>query len=122
MSLVIDSSGWIEFFGAGPKMQKYSRYILGSEEILVPSLVLFEVYKKIKKTLGEDDALLAVTQMQKGKEVPFDTDLALFAADVSLRHELAMADSIVYATALSCKARLVTSDNDFRHLPGIIFI
>ena len=122
MSLLIDSSGWIEHFINGPKASSYSKFILGKEEIVIPTLVLFEVYRKIKKMSQEEDAIFAVTQMQRCQIVPLDDELALFAADLSLQHKLGMADSIVYATVLSAKARLVTSDNDFRNLPDVILI
>jgi len=60
--------------------------------------------------------------MEKRHMVPFDSRLAFHAADISLKHGLALADSLVYATALSQHARLVTSDNDFRGLPGVVLV
>lgn len=51
-----------------------------------------------------------------------DEPLALEAADVSLRFGLAMADSLVYATAQQHGATLVTGDSDFDGLPGTIVI
>jgi predicted nucleic acid-binding protein len=54
--------------------------------------------------------------------VPLSDSLALAAADVSLEFRLAMADSIVYATARAEDAELVTSDADLRNLPGVTFL
>lgn len=122
MSFVIDSSGWIEFFGGLAKADAFAKYIRNENQILVPALVVFEVYRKIKKTLGEEAALGAITQMQKGQIISLDNDLALFAADVSLRHQLPMADAVIYASALVHQAKLVTSDNDFRGLENVILI
>ena len=122
MSSLIDSPGWIEFFGAGPKGEAFAKYLLGSGDIIVPTLVLFEVYRKIKKLKGEEDAIFAATQMGRQKMIPLDDEMALYAADLSLKHDLAMADSIVYATALIHQAKLITSDNDFRKLPNVIIL
>jgi toxin FitB len=122
VTYVIDSSGWIEFFAGGKKGNQHARYILSKKTLLLPSLVIFEVYKKIKKSIGEHKAIWAVTQMDKAACIPLDQELALYAADLSLQHKLAMADSIVYATARRHKAQLVTSDNDFRDLEDVILI
>jgi predicted nucleic acid-binding protein len=51
-----------------------------------------------------------------------DEALALEAADVALSRGLAMADAIVYATALRSGARLVTGDRDFEGLPDVVLI
>ncbi len=89
---------------------------------MTPSIVLYEVYKIIKRERTEEDALRAVGQMLKTRVVPLTDTLALEAADVSLEHGLAMADSIVYATALASGAALVTGDADFAKLSGVTFI
>ncbi|MBI2336026.1 MAG: type II toxin-antitoxin system VapC family toxin [Deltaproteobacteria bacterium] len=122
MNYVIDSSGWIEFFFGLPKKDKFSHYILGKDPLLTPSLVLFEVYKKIKQNSSESEALLAISQMQKGTTIPFNDDLALLCADLSIKHKLPMADAIVYGTTLAHQAKLVTADNDFRGLKDVILI
>ncbi len=122
MTSLIDSSGWIEFFGAGPKGDAFAKYLLGADEIIVPTLVLFEVYRKIKKLKGEEEAIFAATQMGTQTMVPLDDETALYAADLSLKHDLAMADSIIYATALTHQAKLVTADNDFRQLPDVVIL
>lgn len=122
MSLVVDSSGWLEFFFKTSNKEKFSSYILGKEKVFVPSLVLFEVYKKIKKSLSEAEALLAIAQMKKEEVVPLDDESALLAADLALEYKLAMADAVVYATARRCQATLVTADNDFRGLPHVVVL
>ncbi len=65
---------------------------------------------------------MAVAQIQKTRVVPLSDSLALAAADVGLEFRLAMADSIVYATARSENAELVTSDRDLRALPGVTYL
>lgn len=116
--VVVDSSGWIEFFTDGPKADAYARYLKGPEKVITPVVVLYEVYKKIKRERGEELAKLCVAQIEKTRFVPIDTDIALWAADLSLEFSLPMADSFVLATARSFGAEVITSDADFRKIPG----
>ena len=117
---LVDSVGWIEFFTNGPLAARYEKH-LDSPGNIVPTIILFEVYKKIKREKSEEVALVAITTMQKARIVSLTEDLSLAAADVSLKYKLAMADSIVYATALQNKATLVTSDKDLKNLPSVIY-
>lgn len=116
--VVVDSSGWIEFFSDGPKANAYARYLREPDKVLTPAVVVYEVYKKIKRERGEDPAKLCLSQMEKTRVVATDEGLALHAADLSLEFSLPMADSFVLATARTFRAELVTSDNDFREIPG----
>lgn len=120
--LVVDSSGWIEYFTGGPRARAYARYLEGREPILTPAVVLYEVYKKVKRERGEELALLCVSQLNKTELVALDQPIALLAADLSLELSLPMADALVLATARSRGARLVTSDADFRGIPGVILL
>ncbi len=120
--IVVDSSGWIEFFTAGANAGKYQAYLERASRLVTPTIVLFEVYKLVKRERTEEEALLAVAQIQKTRVVPLSESLALAAADISLDLRLAMADSIVYATARAESAELVTSDKDLGGLPGVTYI
>jgi predicted nucleic acid-binding protein len=119
---VVDSSGWLEFFVDGPLARKYENYLSNPGEIITPTIVLYEVYKKIRRERSEEEALVAAAQMQKTHLVPLTETIALAAADINLEHRLAMADSIVYATALSSRAQLVSSDADFAQLPNVTYL
>lgn len=88
------------------------------ENILTPAVVVYEVYKKIKRERGEGVAKLCLTQLEKTRVIPINQSLALLAADLSLEFSLPMADSFVLATARSFGAQLVSSDADFREVPG----
>lgn len=116
--VVVDSSGWIEFFTDGPKGGTYARYLKVPESVLTPVVVVYEVYKKIKRERGEEVAKLCLAQLEKTQVIPINQDLALLAADLSLEFSLPMADSFVLATARSFGAQLVSSDSDFRAVPG----
>ena len=120
--ILVDSSGWLEFFAAGPLADEFSAYLSDLEEVVTPTIVLYEVYRWIKRQRSEEDALIAAAQMQKTRVEPLTETVALTAADLGLEHGLAMADAIVYATAGLRSAKLVTSDQDFADLPGVIFL
>ncbi len=118
---VIDSSGWLEWFTDGPLAGQYRRFLENPREILLPAVVIYEVYKVLKRERGEETALLALGQMQQSEVVALDATVALRAADLSLQHGLAMADAIVYATARANNCELVTSDADLKGLTDVVF-
>ncbi len=120
----IDSSGWIERFTKGPKASLYKPVIESTQpkEILTSVVVLYEVYKKIKKLKGEEEALLAVAVLSQTTIAPIDQTISLEAADYSLEHNLHFSEALVYATARHWKAKLYTSDEDLRELPDVCLI
>ena len=120
--ILVDSSGWLEWFANGPLAGAYQKYFKDLDDVVTPTIVLYEVYKRVKSQYGEEKALVVTAQMGKTAVVPLTDAVALTAADVSLAHRIAMADSIVYATALSQNAQLVTSDSDLGHLPGVVYL
>jgi predicted nucleic acid-binding protein len=88
----------------------------------VSAIELYEVYKVVRRDLSEERAVEAVSALQRATIAPVDESLALEAADVSLEFGLAMADSIIYATARRHRATLVTGDADFAGLPGAVVV
>ena len=120
----IDSSGWIERFTKGPKASQYKQVIEATKpkEIITSVVVLYEVYKKIKKLKGEEEALLAVAALSQTTIVPIDQTISLEAADYSLEYNLHFSDALVYATARHFKAKLYTSDATLRLLKTVYFI
>jgi len=120
--IIVDSCGWLEWFSDGVLARKYQKYLENKNELLVPTIVLYEVYKILKREVGEEKALLAFGHMKISEVIHFDENLALRAADISLLHNLAMADAIVYATSLENNCRLITSDGDLKSLPQVTFI
>jgi len=117
---VIDSSAWIEFFTDGPNAEAYAPHIEASD-VVTPSIVVYEVYRILRREAPEEQALRAVAHLQTTIVAELDVALALEAAEVGLEHGLAMADAIVYATARSHEAELLTSDADLAHLPGVTY-
>ncbi|MEA2344550.1 MAG: hypothetical protein QOF63_2719 [Thermoanaerobaculia bacterium] len=120
--IVIDSSGWLEFLTDGPAADEYAKYLRKTADVVTPTIVIYEVYKRAKRVLGEEEAIDAVAAMQKTQVMPLTDELALIAADLSLLHKLPMADAIVLATAQAHDADVVTSDADFKDLPRVIYI
>lgn len=122
--LLIDSSGWVEFFAAGKKSKEYRRYILSPQEIITPSLLLYEVYKKFARERSEAEGIFAIIQIQSRSAyiIPLDESLAIHAADISIKWRLAMADAIIYATTLKEGATLITSDHHFEGLDNVTLI
>ena len=90
--------------------------------MLVSAIEVYEVYKVIRREISEARALAAVAAMRRSTIAPIDESLALEAADISLVHGLAMANSVVYATARRHGAKLVTTDADFEELPEALVI
>ncbi len=122
MKVLMDSTGWIEFFTGGPLAERYATYLTPRYQLITPTVVLYEVYKKIKRERGEETALLFAGRLSATQVVQLTESIALLAADLSLRHGLAMADAIVYATARDQKAEVVTGDADLKDLPGVVYV
>jgi toxin FitB len=116
---VVDSSAWLEYFAGGPGARHFSVAVDDSERLLVPAIVLFEVFKRVLVQRGEDAALRAAAFMERGTVVNVDSALALTAARLSVEHRLPMADSLILATARSVDATLWTQDADFEGLPSV---
>jgi len=118
---LLDSSGWIECVAEGPLYHRFSEYLKDPSSVVTPSIVLYEVYRKVKREKGEDKALQVVALMQQTKIVELDEYIALSAADVSLIYSLHMADAIVYATGLRYEAPVVTADEHFEKLDNVVY-
>ena len=116
---VVDSSGWLEYFADGANAAAFAKPIQAVGSLIVPSLSMFEVFKRVLSQRGEDVALEAVAMMRQGKVVPLDDALALDAARISVQYRLPMADSIILATAVAHRATLWTQDADFENVKGV---
>jgi len=116
---IVDSSGWLEYFADGPNATFFAPPIEKDRDLVVPSLSLYEVFRRVLQQCDETEALKAVALMRRGRTVNLDSRLALDAARLSLDHKLPMADSIILATARAFGAELWTQDADFKDLPGV---
>jgi toxin FitB len=116
---VVDSSGWLEFFADGVNAEQFSQPLSALEQLIVPSISVFEVFRVVCRQRGEEQALQAAALMQHGKIVELSSSLALYAAKLSIELKLPMADSIILATARLHEATLWTQDTDFEGIDGV---
>ncbi len=116
---VVDSSGWLEYFADGANADRFASAIENTAGLVVPTLTLFEVFKKINQQRTESAALQAIAAMQQGKIVDLTSALSLSAARLSLEHQLPLVDSVILATARAFEATLWTQDADFEGLEGV---
>ena len=116
---LVDSSGWLEYFADGPNAGSFARPIEDVASLIVPSISLLEVFKRVLQQRSETDALRAVAMMQQGRVVDLDSELALTAAKLGNDLRLPLADSVIYATARKFDAAVWTQDNDFEGLEGV---
>jgi len=116
---LVDSCGWLDYFADGPNAKFFGKAIEDVDRLLVPTICLLEVFKRVFQQRGETAALQAVTNMQEGRVVSLDTATALTAARISADLKLPMADSVILATARAHDAVVWTQDADFDGLPGV---
>ncbi len=116
---VIDSSVWLEYFADSKEAVKFTHAIEDTENLIVPVITIYEVYKKILQQRNENDALLIIAHIQQGKVINIDSSLAIFAAKLSFENKIPMADSLILATAKKFNAVLWTQDSHFESFPGV---
>ena len=122
--ILVDSYGWIEYFTDGALAESYAPYLekTDDERYITPTIVVYEVYRKIKNLLGEQKALDAYAQMSRTRIVDLTSAISLKAADISIASKLGTADSIILATARECNAEIVTSDKHLKDEERVKFI
>lgn len=116
---LVDSSGWLEYFSDGPSAASFGKALMDSENLIVPTICLYEVFKVVLRERGEDEALQAIALMRQGKVVDLTYEIAIQVAKISLEHKIPMADSIILTTARIHKATIWTMDEDFKDLPAV---
>jgi len=116
---LIDSSVWLEYFAAGPQAGQFAPVIEAVDQLLVPTIVLVEVTRRVLQQRDEDAALQIAAMLHQGQVVPLDSGIALSAAQLGVAHKLPLADSIIYATAKQYRATVWTMDAHFAALPGV---
>jgi predicted nucleic acid-binding protein len=116
---IVDSSGWLAYFAAEPNAKHFLPPLQDSAALVVPTVIIYEVFKVVLRESGENAALQAAMAMHKGTIVALTAPLALAAAKLSLTHNLPMADGIILATAREFNAILWTQDADFKNIRGV---
>jgi len=116
---IVDTSGWLEYLADTPHADHYAAAIENTEELLVPSIVLYEVFKKLTLAYDENRAFQAIGQLKQGRVLPVDEAIALYAGKASIEKKLPMADALIYATAILHEATIFTQDAHFEGLPQV---
>jgi len=119
---VVDSSGWLEYLAAGPNADFFAPAIEATDELIVPTISIYEVFKRVLQQRGEGDAIQTVALMQQGKVVDLTVHLSLEAARTSVALGIPMADSIILSTAAVHDATLWTQDADFADVEGVRYV
>ena len=116
---VVDSSGWLEYFADGENASFFAPVIEDTERLIVPVICLYEVFKLLMAQRGENTALVHIGDMYHGHVAELTASIALQAAKISTELKMAMADSIILATARAFNATLWTQDGDFAGMNGV---
>lgn len=119
---IVDSSGWLAYFAGDVNANQFAPIIQATDSLIVPTICMYEVFKRILIQRDEEAALQAVGIMSLGTSVALTQEIAINAAQISNARKLAMADSIILATAWANKATLWTQDADFEGIEGVRYI
>ncbi len=116
---LVDSSAWLEYFADGPNADFFAPAIERTRDLLVPTIVVFEVHKRVLQQRNERAALEAISVLQHGQPIELTASLAIAAARISQHEKLPMADSIILATARAQNATIWTQDSDFKEMDRV---
>lgn len=111
---ILDSSGWLEYFSDGANADNFAEPLENLDDLLVPTICLYEVFKVVLRESGEDNAIQAIAIMKQGKVIDLTQDISIMAAKISHEQKLPMADSIILSTAQRYDAVVWTQDIDFK--------
>ena len=116
---LVDSSGWIEYLADTPQADNFKKPIENLSKLVVPTIIIYEVFKHALKFKGKEPAELAAAIMHRGIVAELNSSIALQAAELSCTLKIPMADSIILATAVEYNAVLWTQDEHFQHIKGV---
>ncbi len=118
---VVDSCGWLEYFANGPNADFFAPIIENEKKLIVPHVVVFEVTQRLVHQRGEQAARQAMEFLGKGRLVALDAAGLCNAAVAAHQHKLAMADAMIWQTAINHGAQVYTQDADFMDLPQVVY-
>jgi toxin FitB len=116
---LVDSSAWLEYFADGANAGFFGPAIENTAELIVSTINVYEVFKRVLQQRDESAALRAVAAMEQGRLIEVGERVALHAAQLALQHRLPMADAMILATARAYGATLWTQDADFDGIEGV---
>ncbi|MGE5848215.1 MAG: type II toxin-antitoxin system VapC family toxin [Ignavibacteria bacterium] len=116
---LVDSSGWLEYLADGKNAKSFAPAIEKVDELIVSTINIYEIYKKILNEKDEDAAIQVMGMMQQAKVIEVNAAIAIQAAKLSFEKKIPMADSLIYITAKLNDATVWTQDIDFKDLDGV---
>ena len=116
---VVDSSGWLSYFADEPYAKHFHKSLNDPSALIVPTIIVYEVFKVVLRESSENEALQAVAAMQKGDIIDLSLPLSMMASKLSSKYNLPMADSIILATARTFDATLWTLDSHFKNIKDV---
>lgn len=119
---VVDSCGWLEYLASGPNADFFASALSDAQSLVVPTISVYEVYKRILQQRGEGDAIAAIALMQQAHIIDLDAEAAISAATLSVELQLPMADAVMLAVARSQEALLWTQDAHFEAIDGVRYV
>jgi predicted nucleic acid-binding protein len=123
MTVLIDSWAWIEYWKGGELAKKAASHIEGDEESVVSAVNITEIYFWVARYYGQEKADEKLRTVEKRCHViPVDKEIAIAAAKIRIQNKLALADSLIVATARSAGGKVVSGDSDMKHLEDVIFL
>jgi predicted nucleic acid-binding protein len=120
--VLVDSSGWLEYITGDEKADAFGQVLQRDIQVLVPTIVLYEVLKILLLRTGKSEADAFLSEALRRRVVDLTETIALAAASMSIDHKLPIADAIIYATARVHHAELITSDVHFMGLQGVVVL
>ena len=119
---VVDSSGWLEYFAGSTNASFFAPVVKVTDTLVVPTVCIYEVFKRLLAQRGEESALQAIGIMSLGIIADLTREIAVNAATISSEFNMALTDSIILATARTYDATLWTQDADFDDIGGVQYI
>lgn len=119
---LVDSCGWLEYLADGPNATFFAPAIENTDDLIVPTLCILEVFKRVLQQRGEDAALQAAALMQQGQVIDLDSGSAINAAKIGHEIKLPLADAVIVATARIHHAVIWTQDSDLKDVEGVKFV
>ncbi len=118
---LVDSCGWLEYFADSSYADFYAPGIEDVDSLIVPTICIPEVFKRVHQQRGEDAALQTAAIMHQGHVVTLSAGIALKEAKMGSKLRQPLADSVILATAQTYGALIWTQDTHFKSLDGVKF-
>ena len=107
------------FFSEGKNASVFGIPIQNIDTLVIPTIIIYEVFKVLLRASGEKNAIIAHAHMQLGNSIDLTPELSIAASRISLDYKLPMADSIILASAQSSNAVIWTQDEHFKGIKNV---